>query len=141
MPMFTIEDTAGCSCEQIIDELGLTGGQRNNQRKHGCKLDTMETWVDEVATEPCGDCLIANGTPGCENEACEAAVCAVDPFCCNVFWDGICAAEADIICVDGGLCTAAGPVPELLMSVEGGRAYEAEPVSKDPDYQPPTPKE
>jgi hypothetical protein len=84
-----------------------------------------------IPTELCGDCLIANGTPGCQNASCEAAVCAVDPFCCDVTWDGICAGEADAICVPG-LCT-----PEFS-TVEGGRAYVPEPVSKDPNY---TPKE
>ena len=47
-----------------------------------------------------GDCCISNGSPGCNNAACEAAVCAIDPFCCNTSWDGICAgeAQADPIC-------------------------------------------
>ena len=95
----------------------------------------MNTWVDDFASSLCGDCLIANGTPGCENSDCEAAVCAVDPFCCNVFWDGLCAFEADSICVDGGLCLA---FPGILepMSVEGGRAFVPEPVSKDPNFKP-----
>ncbi len=41
-----------------------------------------------------GDCFSANGTPGCEYNDCEATVCAIDPFCCDVEWDGICAGEA-----------------------------------------------
>ena len=84
-----------------------------------------------VPLESCGDCLISNGTPGCSNGACEAAVCDVDPFCCDFFWDGICAGEAEDICVPD-LCDPA------FSTVVGGRAYKPEPASKDPDY---TPKE
>jgi len=42
---FTIEDTAGCSCEQIIDALHLGQGLEN----FGCSPGVMRTWVDLVA--------------------------------------------------------------------------------------------
>jgi predicted extracellular nuclease len=41
---FTIEDTAGCSCEQIIDELHLGKGHE----KFGCSNGAMENWVSEM---------------------------------------------------------------------------------------------
>lgn len=41
---FTIEDTAGCSCEQIIAQLGLGAGHT----KYGCSIGVMERWVDLV---------------------------------------------------------------------------------------------
>jgi hypothetical protein len=41
---FTIEDTAGCSCEQIIDELFLGDGHT----KFGCSTGAMENWIGEV---------------------------------------------------------------------------------------------
>jgi subtilisin-like proprotein convertase family protein len=47
-----------------------------------------------------GDCCSDNGTPGCEDDACEAAVCAADPFCCDETWDGICADQAFLLCPD-----------------------------------------
>ncbi len=53
----------------------------------------------------CGDCFANLGVPFCNDEcdgvACEGccdSVCAVDPFCCDVFWDQICADEAVDIC-------------------------------------------
>jgi hypothetical protein len=64
------------------------------------------------AAEPCiscpgeGDCCEANGTPGCEDEECCAAVCLDDPFCCDVEWDQTCADEAAEICP--GLCPIVG---------------------------------
>ena len=45
-----------------------------------------------------GDCCADNGTPGCDDPVCCALVCDIDPFCCDVAWDGICAGEADELC-------------------------------------------
>lgn len=42
--VFTVQDTAGCSCEQIIVQLGLGGGQRKN----GCSTSTMQSWITQV---------------------------------------------------------------------------------------------
>jgi len=42
----TTADTAGCSCEQIIDALGLGNGHR----KFGCSLGAMREWTSLVAT-------------------------------------------------------------------------------------------
>lgn len=44
-PGFTVQQTAGCSCEQIIVQLGLGNGQR----KHGCSADTMNQWISGLA--------------------------------------------------------------------------------------------
>jgi predicted extracellular nuclease len=41
---FTLDDTGGCSCEQILDRLGLGRGQG----KFGCSVGTMRTWVEEL---------------------------------------------------------------------------------------------
>jgi len=41
---FTIKDTAGCSCEQIIERLGLGQGHT----KFGCGLAAMEQWIELV---------------------------------------------------------------------------------------------
>jgi len=41
---FDMQDTAGCSCEQIIDAQGLGNGHT----KFGCSIEAMEIWVSEV---------------------------------------------------------------------------------------------
>ena len=41
---YTIQDTAGCSCAQIIDNLQLGAGER----KYGCTVGTMDEWVAEA---------------------------------------------------------------------------------------------
>ena len=33
------------------------------------------------------DCCFANGGQGCADPACQAAVCTIDPFCCETSWD------------------------------------------------------
>jgi hypothetical protein len=49
-----------------------------------------------------GSCYEPHGGLGCNNAACCAAVCALDPFCCDTSWDGICAGEAADICASCG---------------------------------------
>ncbi len=41
-------DTAGCSCEQIIEEQGLGNGHS----KHGCSIGAMDNWVAYVDSLP-----------------------------------------------------------------------------------------
>jgi uncharacterized protein len=38
---FTIDDTRGCSCEQILDRTGQAAGQR----LFGCSVETMKQWI------------------------------------------------------------------------------------------------
>jgi len=44
---FTIQDTAGCSCEQIIENLGLGEGHS----KFGCSISAMQDWIEEVGND------------------------------------------------------------------------------------------
>lgn len=48
------------------------------------------------------DCCTPNGGLGCEDEDCEALVCAADEFCCDTLWDQLCADAASTLC--GDLC-------------------------------------
>ena len=59
------------------------------------------------AGEPCGDpaggaCDTANGTPGCDDAECCAAVCAIESACCDVIWDSLCVDIAASSCGGGG---------------------------------------
>ena len=42
---YTIADTAGCLCTQIIEAHGLGNGPT----KFGCSISAMDDWVDLVA--------------------------------------------------------------------------------------------
>jgi len=58
-----------------------------------------------------GDCCSSNGTPGCNDASCTAAVCAGDPSCCAGSWDAACAAAAvtEPSCQNvGGSCPSCG---------------------------------
>jgi hypothetical protein len=45
------------------------------------------------------DCSIPDLiAPGCGEFTCETTVCAVDPYCCNNLWDGLCVNEACELC-------------------------------------------
>ncbi|WP_240807204.1 thrombospondin type 3 repeat-containing protein [Polyangium spumosum] len=46
--IYTLQDTRGCSCEQIIEALGLGQGMIN----HGCSITTMEYWISQVNKAP-----------------------------------------------------------------------------------------
>ena len=45
---YSTEDTAGCSCEQIIENLGLGKGHL----KYGCSIGAMDTWVEFAGSDP-----------------------------------------------------------------------------------------
>ena len=42
---YDIFDTAGCSCEQIVEEAGLGNGHI----RFGCSIGVMDTWIDQVS--------------------------------------------------------------------------------------------
>ncbi len=69
----------------------------------------LESTATDTCTEP-STCCHDNATSGCDDAACETAVCACDPYCCEVYWDDYCAGTgffggcgAEILC--GDLCT------------------------------------
>jgi hypothetical protein len=52
-----------------------------------------------------GDCLVAHANRYCNNLCngqecpdCCQTVCGIDPFCCNMQWDGFCVGEAERLC-------------------------------------------
>ncbi len=63
----------------------------------------------------CGsNCCQSGHGAGCDDGTCQAIVCAVDPFCCDTNWDGICVSEAEDMCpvcggsIPGGNCCTTG---------------------------------
>jgi hypothetical protein len=71
-----------------------------NSPEPGCSIERCTSFC----TAECGYCLTVHDATGCEPDSCESAICAIDPFCCEVTWDNICATEAFEICVPGNLC-------------------------------------
>ncbi len=93
------------SCTMIfVSECELMGG--TSMEAESCEL----IFCGELP-EPCGQAGLGqcwpggNGTPGCEQEACCGDVCTMDPFCCEVEWDTLCAdLGCDINCYACGCC-------------------------------------
>jgi hypothetical protein len=68
-----------------------------------CILMTLGV-TPAVFGDPCGDpasgdCYSSHVARGCDNAACCASVCAIDPHCCSATWDGPCAALAQLNCI------------------------------------------
>jgi hypothetical protein len=96
-------ETPGCDdpdCEAIV--CGLDPFCCDTQWDQVCADSAQANCGICGPPPPCpgqgGDCCVANGTPGCDDVACCEAVCAIDPFCCDTAWDGICAGEAATLC-------------------------------------------
>jgi hypothetical protein len=73
---------------------------------------TGDLFIECTPTFACGDeragsCFSPHDTPFCNAGDCCSAVCAVDPNCCAVMWDGT--------CVDGamGVCIESTPNPDI----------------------------
>jgi hypothetical protein len=56
-----------------------------------------------------GSCFTPHGAPNCDSASCCAAVCAVDPYCCEVLWDNICVQEAYQYCAPPPACPPSDP--------------------------------
>jgi hypothetical protein len=80
-------------------------------------------WIN-FRTSGGSDCCIANGTPGCSDSVCEAAICPLDDYCCNNNWDQICAdsALAEVACSPG---CAAEPFGVRIHGFTGNFAGQA----------------
>ena len=83
------EAIAGCGlvCEAICGDGSCVAGEDCA----GCPEDCGEC-------PPAGDCCAENLTPSCEDAACAAAVCTVDPLCCEMAWDQLCVLAATELC-------------------------------------------
>jgi hypothetical protein len=88
----------------------LLGGQTCASQGFDYGVLSCNDDCDSFDTSGCleftGDCCSATATPGCDNVACTAQVCASDPSCCNGPWDQGCADLANTVCVscDPGAC-------------------------------------
>lgn len=70
----------------------------------GCVALAQET-CGICGNPSAGSCLAEHLTAACDDEACCTAICAIDPSCCEVRWDGLCALYAGFTCTfDPGIC-------------------------------------
>ena len=97
------EDEACCELVCTVEPLCCTF-----EWDDWCAETAIYLCVGEPDTDACGpgagDCLAANGTPGCEDVACCEIICDLAPYCCNVEWDAECAAGASDLCAQVESC-------------------------------------
>lgn len=63
-----------------------------------------------------GSCFVEHETPGCDDLQCCQNVCAIDPKCCDEFWDTPCVELAAVSCnecgdIYAGSCLSPNPTP------------------------------
>ncbi len=63
---------------------------------------------------PSGNCCQENKDSGCQDPACETAVCNIDDFCCIVVWDQSCVDLAAGVAA----CQCAPPPPPIALELE-----------------------
>jgi hypothetical protein len=63
-----------------------------------------------------GPCCTAHTGTGCQNSACQTAICAIDAFCCNNQWDGVCAGAALNNANAGGACAGISNCPSPIFA-------------------------
>lgn len=74
-----------------------------------------------------GDCCLENMTVGCDDPDIQDCVCAGDPFCCTIEWDGICVIQVDeLMC---GTCPDYGTGTGGSGGTDGGTDGMTEPLA------------
>ena len=75
--------------------------------------DTTDDGATDTGTGGPGTCCEVQATPGCSNSDIETCVCALDAFCCDNSWDGMCVGSAvgdcGANCPSVDTCCTAGP--------------------------------
>ncbi|MBL9149961.1 MAG: hypothetical protein JNM94_14830 [Phycisphaerae bacterium] len=99
--------------ENYVELIGNTGQWNNNDNfgtGNGETFAIVQVPGVGCGEEGSGNCFASHLTPHCSIESCCITVCTLDPYCCNVKWDSVCANEAVNLC-DGcgdpnaGSCT------------------------------------
>jgi hypothetical protein len=93
----TICEAAVCACDPFCCDVVWDDACASTGFGGGCGAQLLCGTLCEA-----GSCCVANVVPGCNDEVCEAIVCAEDPFCCDNMWDSVCVSEAIAFC--GDLC-------------------------------------
>ncbi|HMN97158.1 MAG TPA: hypothetical protein PKC43_11770 [Phycisphaerales bacterium] len=96
------DDGPGCGLTSLMD-IFTFGGQTYYIRVGGFSgsgTGTLTLTYDgfEQSCPPSDHDCYSTGGPGCTDEECCLIVCELDPFCCQVAWDGICVGEAFDFC-------------------------------------------
>jgi hypothetical protein len=94
-------------CNMVWDATCVA--EASNECLSQCPCVAPPTETPAPTPTPGGDCCAAHGGPSCDDNACQACVCALDDECCSGVWDAECASEASIECALECACPGAEP--------------------------------
>lgn len=89
------------------------GSSQMNGADGAANYNVLLTLAGPCGAPGAGYCGLSHGNPGCSDVSCCVDVCGIDPFCCQVQWDQICANEATGMCTLPPLnddCAFAAPI-------------------------------
>ena len=95
---YEFHETPGCNDAKCCDEVCAIDPFCCNNTWDGICVNEALELCGNCGGPGAGPCGQAHPGPGCANFDCCASVCAIDPFCCNVSWDNLCASEAIDLC-------------------------------------------
>lgn len=85
---------------------------------------SCDTGGGDCGASAAGSCSEPNGTPACDDEGCCEQVCIIDPRCCQVVWDILCATTAESVCSEGCVLEIN---PDMVLESEGCKVSENDP--------------
>ncbi len=95
---FDANGTPGCEYLECCETVCATAPECCDVAWDAACSDLASTLCGNCGDPGAGDCCLANGTPGCDDDVCCDAICLVDPICCAAAWDVLCANQAIMIC-------------------------------------------
>lgn len=116
-PCWIPHETPGCvlsdCCTQVCEKAPHCCETAWDQECADLAIDICE-WV---TCGSAGSCLLAHGSPGCEDIACCEFLCPIDSFCCFSAWDQFCVEQASRLC----------QVPACTIEIPADAVAEGEP--------------
>jgi len=104
------------ACSSAIDSAYIAHGPRGAAPSGCCAMVcAVDSYCCDVAWDSlcvtaafnlCSDCGVAGTSVctnpqvsnGCSDTSCCNTICTIDPYCCNVSWDALCAKQAAALC-------------------------------------------
>jgi hypothetical protein len=125
------DDSSADDDELVFAIYNIHTGELTTTELRDVDLEDIEAFIfasidacPSVVTPACGsplagDCCEENSTASCLDAACCGIVCGLDPYCCDIRWDTLCADQAHVACSD--LCVCVPPLVEAY--AESAIAY------------------
>lgn len=98
-----LDASEGLMSSELVEQACLDPGTYL-VRVYSIDAEPAGAYALELQQQACGggggggDCCVAGDGPGCDDPTIQACVCALDSFCCETEWDGVCVGKASADC-------------------------------------------